>query len=256
MNPSTYKLGLVSVSFRNHTPEEIISAAKDAGLTCIEWGSDVHCPPEKADEIAALQARHGITCCSYGTYFRLGETPISQLQTYIDAAKKLGTDILRLWCGSKSGRNMTESQQTALVAECRMAAEIARQNDVILCMECHRNTFTENPDDAVWLMDAVNSPCFRMYWQPFQWQRREENIANAIKIAPYAEHIHVFNWQEDEKFPLAQANDDWRRYLSCFDVPRTLLLEFMPNDTLAELPREAESLQKIVGGLYESNLPL
>lgn len=39
-----YDLGLVSVSFRNHSAKEIIQAAKDAGLTCIEWGSDVHAP--------------------------------------------------------------------------------------------------------------------------------------------------------------------------------------------------------------------
>ena len=32
----TYRLGLVSVSFRKHTPEEIIKAVKSAALTCIE----------------------------------------------------------------------------------------------------------------------------------------------------------------------------------------------------------------------------
>ena len=45
-----YNLGLCSVSFRKHTPEEILRAMKDAGLSVIEWGSDVHCPPEKAEE--------------------------------------------------------------------------------------------------------------------------------------------------------------------------------------------------------------
>ena len=37
-----YKCGLVSVSFRNNTVEEIVKAVKYAGLSCIEWGSDVH----------------------------------------------------------------------------------------------------------------------------------------------------------------------------------------------------------------------
>ena len=35
-----YNLGLVSVSFRKHTPEEILSSVRDAGLTYIEWGSE------------------------------------------------------------------------------------------------------------------------------------------------------------------------------------------------------------------------
>ena len=38
------KLGLVSVSFRGHTPREILEEMKKVGLSCIEWGSDVHAP--------------------------------------------------------------------------------------------------------------------------------------------------------------------------------------------------------------------
>ena len=52
-------LGLCSISFRKHTPEEILRAMKEVGLSVIEWGSDVHCSPEKAEELAALQTcRH------------------------------------------------------------------------------------------------------------------------------------------------------------------------------------------------------
>lgn len=94
-----YRLGLVSISFRNIDVEAIIKYAKDAGLSCIEWGSDVHAPNDdvkKLDKIVELQNRYGIKCCSYGTYFRLGKNDITQLQSYIDAAKALETDILRL----------------------------------------------------------------------------------------------------------------------------------------------------------------
>ena len=34
-----HELGLVSVSFREHTPAEILTAMQSAGLTCIEWGN-------------------------------------------------------------------------------------------------------------------------------------------------------------------------------------------------------------------------
>ena len=247
-----YHLGLVSVSFRSHTPEEILKAMKHTALQCIEWGSDVHAPCDdlsRLENIAKLQAEYGITCCSYGTYFRLGTTPITELPQYIRAAKILGTSILRLWCGNKSGKDMSVNERTDLLAECRKATKIARHNDVILCMECHRNTFTENPEDAVWLMKAVNSPYFRMYWQPFQWQNIQQNIENARKIAPYTEHIHVFNWQDTQKPPLAGAVTDWQSYLQCFAKSHTLLLEFMPMGTLEELPAEAESLRQIAGGI-------
>ena len=128
-----YNLGLVSVSFRNRTPLEILTQMKKADLSFIEWGSDVHAPcsdKEKLLDIARLQNEFGIVCSSYGTYFRFLETPITELISYIDAAKILGTDVLRLWCGKKSGAQMTESEKEALLAECLTAARIAEKQGV------------------------------------------------------------------------------------------------------------------------------
>lgn len=250
MNKNHYTLGLVSVSFRQHSPAEITQAAKEAGLSCIEWGSDVHAPCteiEKLSEIVGLQKEYGLRCSSYGTYFRLGETPMEELAAYIHAAKMLGTDVLRLWCGRKSAAQMTDAEKEVLLAACREAAAIAEENQVTLCMECHKDTFTENPDDAVWLMESVHSANFRMYWQPFQWQNANENLQNAKKIAPYAEHVHVFHWKGEQKLPLAEAVEEWRSYLNEFALPRTLLLEFMPGGMLEELKGEAAALKSMAG---------
>lgn len=244
------KLGLVSISFRKNSVIEILEAMKKAGLFYIEWGSDVHAPCDDIDklkEIAILQKEFGITCSSYGTYFRLGENKLEDLQGYIDAAKILGTNILRLWCGTKSAFDMSDDEKANLFEECKAAESIARQNGVILCMECHKRTFTEGCDDVVSLMKYINSENFKMYWQPFQWQSTDQNIENAKKIAPYTQNIHVFNWENQNKFPLDQAHDTWRAYLENFPRPRTLLLEFMPNNTLEELTFEANTLKKIVG---------
>lgn len=249
MMKEKYRLGVVSVSFRKYTPEEIIIAARDARLSFIEWGSDIHAPHgDRAQlcRIADFQKEYGISTSSYGTYFRLGESPLQELYSYIESAKLLGTDTLRLWCGSKSGADMTEKEKDALFLECQRAKEIAEECKVKLCMECHRSTFTERREDAVRLMKEMASPHIRMYWQPFQWQSVEENIKNAEAISPYALHLHVFNWKGEKKLPLADATDEWRAYLEKFDTPRTLLLEFMPGDTIGELTAEADSLKKII----------
>lgn len=242
-----YKLGLVSVSFRSHRPEEILSAMKQCGLPCIEWGSDVHCPPEKAAEIAVLQKEYGITCCSYGTYFRLGVSPLAELASYIDAAKNLGTGLLRLWCGNKNSRDYTETEKAELFRQCKAAAAVAREKGVILCMECHNNTYTDTKEAAYELMRTVNAESFRMYWQPNQYRSEEENIAYAKLLAPYTTHIHVFNWRGKGKYPLGEATDIWKRYLSNFTGDRTLLLEFMPDGKLETLAAEAAALREIVG---------
>lgn len=245
-----YNLGLVSVSFRDKTPEEILKAMQRVGLLHIEWGSDVHAPctdTARLRELADLQKEYGITCCSFGTYFRLGKTPLAELPDYIAAAKTLGTDILRLWCGTKSGTQMTADEREELLAACRAAAEIAAREDVVLCMECHKKTFTERPTDAVWLMEQVSSPHFRMYWQPFQWQTAGQNAENAKLLAPFAAHIHVFNWKGEDKLPLGDAVAEWQTYLAHFSTPRTLLLEFMPDGQLETLAAEATALREITG---------
>ena len=250
MNSYGYTLGLVSISFRKHSPKEILEAMKHTGLSVVEWGSDVHAPctnTVRLAEIAMLQKEYGIRCCSYGTYFRLGQTPLAELENYINAAKILGTNILRLWCGNQSGPEMTGQAREELLSICQRAAAIAESRGVKLCMECHKKTFTEIPEDAVQLMQAVDSPNFRMYWQPFQWQDTKENLENARKISPYAEHIHVFHWNDDQKLPLAEAIPQWRGYLKEFSIPRILLLEFMPDDQISSLPAEADALKTIIG---------
>lgn len=220
-------------------------AMKEVGLSVIEWGSDVHCPPEKAEALAALQARYGIKCCSYGTYFRLGVTPICELEPYIKAAKALGADVLRLWCGNKNSEDYSESEKMALFAACKASAQIAEAEGVTLCMECHNNTCTNTKESALELMQAVDSRHFQMYWQPNQFRSEEENMAYARQIAASTVNIHVFNWTGKEKYPLCDAKDIWKKYLSCFGGGRNLLLEFMPDDKLESLKREADALKEI-----------
>lgn len=241
-----YKSGLCSVSFRKNTPEEILQAMKTAGLEVIEWGSDVHCPPEKAKGIAELQNQYGIKCCSYGTYFKIGVTPIEELNKYLVTAKTLGTNVLRLWCGDKNSEDYTENEKRKLFAACKAAAEIAKAEDVTICMECHNNTYTNRKESALELMQAVNSPHFRMYWQPNQFRSEEENILYANLLSPYTVNIHVFNWNKKEKYPLRFAKDIWKNYLSFFDKSKNLLLEFMPDDRIETLKTEAEALKEIL----------
>ena len=243
-----FKKGLCSISFRSISPEKILAYMKKAGLLVIEWGSDVHAPKddiERLKYITKLQKEYQIKCSSYGTYFRLGVTPIYELDGYIKAAKILGTDILRLWCGNKNSEEYTPAERTVLFKECRAAANIAEQNGVTLCMECHGNTYTNTKESAYELMQEVNSESFRMYWQPNQNKTLAENLEYAKLLSMYTVNIHIFNWKGREKYPLKKAVDIWKQYLACFDKDKTLLLEFMPDGNIESLEKEAQSLEEI-----------
>ena len=244
------RCGLVSVSFRSLSPEAVIQAASAAGLFSIEWGSDVHAPCddfERLAEIVSLQSTYGIRCCSYGTYFRLGVTPIEELPKYIKAAKQLGTNILRLWCGDKAAEEYSEEQRLALFDACREAAALAEREQVILCMECHIKSYTQTKEGALELMQSVDSPAFRMYWQPNQFRSIEENLEYAHLLREYITHIHVFQWKEKNRFPLSDGMEEWKCYLKEISGEHDLLLEFMPDDDVRSLPAEAATLRKLIG---------
>ena len=244
-----YKTGLVSISFRSLSVEELVNKVKDAGLEYIEWGSDVHAPKDdikKLEMIAKLQEETGIKCSSYGTYFRFMKDDPEELRGYIKAAKILGTDILRLWCGTKGSKDMTSEELEDLYKDAEKAAKIAEENGVKLCMECHNDTLTDWKEPALALMQRVNSPAFRMYWQPNQHRSLEENIAYAKMLAPYTEHLHVFNWAGDKRFPLIDGVEIWKTYLKEFSDDKYLLLEFMPDDKIETLPTEANALREII----------
>ena len=244
-----YYPGLVSISFRDHSPAKIALAASKFGLKYIEWGSDVHAPCQdinKLNSIAALHAAYRISCCSYGTYFRLGHSPIHELHQYIQAAKILGTNILRLWAGRKKAADCTEEERNILFSECRKAAAIAEKNDIILCLECHRRTYTETKEGALELIQEINSPNFRMFWQPNPDISLADNLDYISVLEPYITHIHVFNWSADQRYPLQEGVDTWKQYLSAMSGDHHLLLEFMPDDRIQSLSAEAEALLKII----------
>ena len=241
-----FKTGLASVSFRSLNAEEIIRLTKECGLSAIEWGSDIHAPKDNASllvRIKELMDEAGLYTSSYGTYFRIGETPAQELYGYISAAKILGTKTLRIWCGRKNYENTGAAERGKIIEEAKDVARIAEDAGVVLGIECHNNTFTSSPEGALSLMQGVSSPSLRMYWQPLNDEA--QNTRYAQKISQYAVNVHVFNRSQGGKHPLCEGLDAWQRYLSFFDGTQHLLLEFMPDGLPESLAKEAEALRLI-----------
>ncbi len=247
-----YNLGICSVSFRQCSPEEVVKLVADAGLNCIEWGSDVHAPfddEERIMEIAKLQEKYNIKCSSYGTYFHLLSDSLDLLPKYIKAAKNLGTSVLRLWCGEKGSSKFTEDEKEYLVAECKKAAQIAKENGVVLCMEYHPGSFTDTAESALWLIEKVDSPHFKMYWQGNVKGDEELALNGAKLLSPHTVNIHVAHWVDSKLLPLENGISAWTKYLKEFTDGKSLLLEFIHDGKPESLPGEAKSLKAIVDGI-------
>ena len=245
-----YQTGLVSISFRTLSPEQIVKAMVGCGLKYVEWGSDVHAPctdDARLAEVAQLQQQYGVTCCSYGTYFRLGVNPVEEFTDYLKAAKVLGTKMLRIWAGKGKVEVMTPEWRKMIIEEGKKVARLAEEAGLIVCTECHRNTMTETKEFALELMEGVNSPAFRTYWQPNPSITLAENLEYIQLLKPYVTNLHVFHRVDDKAVPLALGEEDWKAYFAEFSHDRAALLEFMPDGLVESLPTEAATLLGLVG---------
>ena len=241
--------GLVSISFRRYSVDEIIAACRRAGLRWIEWGSDVHVPAGNlaiADEVAAKMRAEGLTPAAYGSYFRLGQHTPAEFVPYIESAKHLGAGVIRVWGGTKGSAKTTEEERAKLVADARAIAGMAEAAGLVVTLECHGDTLTDHYESGIAFYEAVDHPALRAYWQPNQHMDEAYNLTAAKLYAPRAECLHVFHWSATARHPLSEGREIWGTYLNIFRPEAKareigLLLEFMHDDrleTLAETARE------------------
>lgn len=249
-----FESGLVSVSFRGLTPEEIIKQTARNGLSCIEWGGDVHLPPadiRRAYGIARQTNTAGLRVSSYGSYFRIGITPIGQFADVLATAVALGAKLLRVWAYDRYLGDECGEVWDGLVESARTIAQMPAKADVKVCLECHNRTLTEEYHSAIRFLQAVDHPALRMYWQPNEYRDFAYNLDAARALAPYTECIHVFHWDAQKHYPLRNGMSEWEAYLSVFQAQirektLPLLLEFMPDNRVESLQDEAMTLRKLI----------
>ena len=246
-------LGLVSITYRQLTPAQIIPLVKEAGLTAIEWGSDVHVPQtdlENARRVGEMTREAGLTVSSYGSYYRLGTG--QDFTPYLTAACALGAPVIRIWAGTKDSALVDGVAFAALAAEAKSISNMAAERGISIAFEYHHGTLTDTALSALALVKTVDEPNCRLYWQPEFAKPQALILSDLELVAPYVDLCHVFTWNPDHsRRPLEDGTEVWREYLT--RVPawkdKPLLLEFVPGDDPALLAREAEALRAIISGL-------
>lgn len=253
------KFGLVSVSFRSLSCEEIIRITKKSGLDGIEWGGDVHVPPDNPDNakrIASLMKEAGLLTSAYGSYYRAGtygENYIEEFRKVLDTAVILGAPVIRIWAGNKGSKKISTEKRKEIVSECVEIAKAAGKENITVSFECHINTLTDNFVSALQLMKETDRENLRMYWQPSEYRSRRYNLEALQNIIPYLTNVHVFNWPLPAvKLPLKFASKEWEKYftlISSDGKEHWCSLEFMPDGKAKSLPKEAQTMKEIYSNI-------
>ena len=246
------KTGLVSVTFRELSPIEIIKLAKEAKLDGIEWGADIHCPPDNppnAKNVASLMREHGLSTISYGSYYRAGGESDSQhcFQDIVDTALLLETDNIRIWTGNISSKNADDDVWHRTVTDIRRVADMAAAKDITVSFEYHDGTLSDGLEPTLRLLRHVDRANVFTYWQALSGSVPEVNISDIKQLVHIKKlkNIHVFSMSGNERLPLRALADHWARYVAAAaPCNPALLLEFVKES--AQFADDAKYLQTLI----------
>ena len=244
--------GLVSVTFRQLSPAEIIGLVVKAGLQVIEWGGDIHAPADgsgRATEVGRMTRDAGLRVSSYGSYYRVGEG--QPFEPVLAAAKDLGAPTIRVWSGVVSSALATEADRERVAADYRRIAALAALEGIAVASEFHDNTLTDDAPTVLAMLDRVASPNFRTYWQPRHGKPVEAGIEELGLLSSRLAHVHAFQWWPTaaERHPLAAGRGRWLAFLRRIaEVPgdRFVLLEFVLGDAPEQFLADAAVLRELL----------
>jgi 3-dehydroshikimate dehydratase len=247
--------GMVSVTFRSLSPRRIIELAAQAKLAAIEWGGDVHVPHgdlSTAMSIRRMCESSGIAISAYGSYFRADGAPEPSAAAVVDTAAELGTGIVRVWAGVTGSAATTPATRAAVVEQLVRCCDMAAARNLFVAVEFHGGTLADHVESCDRLLDEVNRPNFRTFWQPPNGMDCDLALAGLRRIRNRLAHMHVFHWYPDQlhRLPLVDGQDHWLKYLkeavaqSAIDgETRYAALEFVRDDSVDQFQQDAAALR-------------
>jgi len=253
------KTGLVSVTFRRLTIDEIIILAAKAGIDGIEWGGDVHCPPDdlkKISEAAAKTKASGLEVASYGSYYKIGVD--DNFGDILAAARTLDAPNIRCWAGNTGSRDASIEYRDRVVEDARKIADIAEDAGISVSFEYHGQTLTDTQESTVKLLQEVDRKNIFTYWQPLFNTGYTENLANISELSALnkLKNIHAYQWEgcDSDSFvrkPFAEGKSVWLEYLQRAKA-EYILLEFVKDDSEEQFFEDARVLIEIVANITPS----
>lgn len=248
--------GLLSVTFRQLEPPDIIRLAAQAGLQAIEWGGDIHAPHgdvQAARAVSRLTREAGLAVASYGSYYRVGAADEDPKRVSFEAAlasaEALEAPSIRVWAGQRGSAETDEDGWARTIQDAVRIAELAQRAGVAVDFEFHRNTLTDTRDSAVRLLTSCGHPNLRCHWQPATELAPAERRLDLEAVLPWLANVHVFQWQPGIRLPLAEGADEWRDYIAAVRAdgrPHYVMLEFVKDDDPQQFLEDARTLRRLV----------
>ena len=248
--------GLVSITFRQLTPQAIVDLVAQSGLDAIEWGGDVHVPHgdvAQARLVRQMTEDAGLAIAAYGSYYRVGHGEPAPFKAVVESAVALGAPTIRVWAGKQGTAAADDAYWARIVEDSRAIGDLAQQAGVVVAYEYHGNTLTDTNASALRLLRTVAHDNVKTYWQPPGGATLDENLASLDAILPWLVNVHVFSWREingqRERMLLDAKEVEWAQYLSKVTTTgrdHFAMIEFVRDDDPANFLKDAETLKCLI----------
>lgn len=247
--------GLISVTFRNKKPEEIVSLAAKAGLRGIEWGGDIHVPTgqlKQAEKVHRLTTEKGLKVSAYGSYYTVGKSKDEGIRfaDVIKTAQTLNAPIIRIWAGEIGSNKSTSEYRRKVVEEILEMADYSGRKGIRLALEFHENSLNDTYQSCRELLSELNHPMIKTYWQPIHGAGPAINGAGIDLILPWIVGVHIFHWwpHAEVRLSLYEGIKDWQVYVNRLSgIPDTIFgsLEFVKDDSTKQFFQDANTLLEL-----------
>jgi 3-dehydroshikimate dehydratase len=255
---SVFRPGLVSISFRELAPQQIIDLVVANGLQGIEWGGDVHVPHgaiEVAETVGRLTRTAGLEVASYGSYYRFDDcdpelsdsTP--DMKSVLATAVALGAPAIRVWAGRVGPEDISPELRASITGRALAFAEAAAEKGIRLDFEFHEDTLTETPKSTISLLEGVNHPNARTLWQPPLQMSPADRLEGLEAVKPWMSNLHC-NYFAQEAWPniqpLKDGTEEWRKYLDVTKAlpgERWILIEHVRDHSPHQFEEDAVALR-------------
>lgn len=244
--------GLTSVTFRNMTPAQILRLCCTAGITAVEWGSDIHVPAgafETARSVRHLCGEAGVIPASYGSYYRC--TRPEEAALYVETCAHLGADNIRVWAGETASATASSTQRALVRQSLTVLCRQALERSITVSLEFHENTLADSAQNTLCLLQEVNSPNLFTYWQVDLSASFDANLAamQALLAGGRLSNVHVAHWENGEQQQLCAGETFWRKYLQTIGssaISRYAFLEFVKDGAIENFSADAASLKALI----------
>lgn len=268
MKTDFLKPGLLSVTFRSLSPDEIISEVVSAGLKGIEWGGDRHVPPgeiRNAEQIGRRTRDAGLEISAYGSYYAFQDllpgspTTADDSHAVLDTAEALGTTMIRIWPGKVGSREASPQWFDAVVAKTRRMADEAAPRGLHLGFEFHNDSLTDTGDATLRLLQAIDRENVSTFWQTNRGGDPADEVASIQLLGHRITQLHCHHLLSEQMPPyalLSAGSREWQVFLETlrsFGGQHWISIEFVKDGSLESFRSDAATLKNWCDHFNQSN---